>query len=222
MVDTVDNQKVVVIGSGGVGKSCLTLQFVQGQFVDGHDPTIEDSYQKLFSVDDKSCRLDILDTAGQEEFAAMRNQNMRQGQGFFLVYSVTDRASFQKISELITMVKRIKGAQAQVPLVLCANKSDKPLGEHRVTEGEGRELATSIGAEFFCTSAKTTQNVHEAFTELVTLVRKFGTEPCECVGACRCRDKCDTCGTHRNAHSTADHTFKVAKAGLFAKLCTIL
>ena len=58
--------KFVVLGSGGVGKSALTIQFIQGNFVEKYDPTIEDSYRKQIEVDGKACMLDILDTAGQE------------------------------------------------------------------------------------------------------------------------------------------------------------
>lgn len=54
------------MGSGGVGKSALTIQFIQGNFVEKYDPTIEDSYRKQIEVDGKACMLDILDTAGQE------------------------------------------------------------------------------------------------------------------------------------------------------------
>lgn len=56
--------KLVVLGSGGVGKSALTVQFVQGIFVEKYDPTIEDSYRKKVEVDNEQCILEILDTAG--------------------------------------------------------------------------------------------------------------------------------------------------------------
>ena len=55
--------KIVVLGSGGVGKSCLTLRFVQGNFVERYDPTIEDSYRKQTMIDNQACMMDILDTA---------------------------------------------------------------------------------------------------------------------------------------------------------------
>ncbi|CAG2063953.1 unnamed protein product, partial [Timema podura] len=62
-------------------------------FVTDYDPTIEDSYTKQCVIDDVPAKLDILDTAGQEEFSAMREQYMRSGEGFLLVFSVTDKAS---------------------------------------------------------------------------------------------------------------------------------
>lgn len=60
-------RKVVILGGGGVGKSALTISFIQGFFLDVYDPTIEDSYRKQVSVDNKVVLMDILDTAGQEE-----------------------------------------------------------------------------------------------------------------------------------------------------------
>ena len=73
--------KIVVLGSGGVGKSALTVQFVQGIFVEKYDPTIEDSYRKQVEVDGQQCMLEILDTAGTEQFTAMRDLYMKNGQG---------------------------------------------------------------------------------------------------------------------------------------------
>ena len=71
--------RMVVVGDGGVGKSALTIQFFQKLFVTDYDPTIEDSYIQHCQVDNEWCVLDVLDTAGQEEFSAMREQYMRKG-----------------------------------------------------------------------------------------------------------------------------------------------
>lgn len=61
--------KLVVVGGGGVGKSALTIQFIQSHFVDEYDPTIEDSYRKQCVIDEEVALLDVLDTAGQEEYS---------------------------------------------------------------------------------------------------------------------------------------------------------
>jgi len=67
--------KIVVLGSGGVGKSALTVQFVQGIFVEKYDPTIEDSYRKQVEVDGQQCMLEILDTAGTvRKFSTMKHR----------------------------------------------------------------------------------------------------------------------------------------------------
>jgi GTPase SAR1 family protein len=64
--------KIIVLGSLGVGKSALTIQFIQGNFVEYYDPTIEDSYRKQVEVDGKSCIINILDTAGREDWELKR------------------------------------------------------------------------------------------------------------------------------------------------------
>merc|ERR1712184_213120 len=92
--------RVVVVGGGGVGKSALTIQFIQSYFVTDYDPTIEDSYQKQCVIDGTVAKLDILDTAGQEEFSAMREQYMRSGEGFLLVFSLSDRKSFEELGKM--------------------------------------------------------------------------------------------------------------------------
>jgi len=63
-----NSTKIVVLGSGGVGKSAMTVQFVQGIFVERYDPTIEDSYRKMIEVDGNQFMLEILDTAGTEQY----------------------------------------------------------------------------------------------------------------------------------------------------------
>ena len=85
--------KIVVVGSGGVGKSCIVVRFVQGKFIKKYDPTIEDFYRKQIDVDGEAIMLDILDTAGQEEFSALRDSYMRTGDGFVLVYAVNSSTS---------------------------------------------------------------------------------------------------------------------------------
>jgi len=96
------------LGSGGVGKSALTVQFVQGIFVEKYDPTIEDSYRKQVEVDGQQCMLEILDTAGTEQFTAMRDLYMKNGQGFVLAYSITAQSTFNDLQDLREQILRVK------------------------------------------------------------------------------------------------------------------
>uniref|UniRef100_A0A8C6VNG0 RAS related n=1 Tax=Naja naja TaxID=35670 RepID=A0A8C6VNG0_NAJNA len=98
----------------------------QSYFVSDYDPTIEDSYTKICNIDGISTRLDILDTAGQEEFGAMREQYMRTGEGFLLVYAVNDRGSFNEIHKFHTQILRVKDRD-EFPMVLVGNKTDLDL-----------------------------------------------------------------------------------------------
>jgi Ras-related protein R-Ras2 len=97
--------------------------FFQSYFVTDYDPTIEDSYTKQVVIDDKVAKLDILDTAGQEEFTAMREQYMRSGEGFLLVFSLTDRRSFGDVPKFFKEILRIKDRD-EYPIILVGNKAD--------------------------------------------------------------------------------------------------
>src|SRR3978361_306748 len=96
----VQEYKIVVLGSGGVGKSALTVQFVQGVFVEKYDPTIEDSYRKHIEVDNQQYILEILDTAGTEQFTAMQNLYMKNGQAFVLAYSIIAPSTFNDLPDI--------------------------------------------------------------------------------------------------------------------------
>uniref|UniRef100_A0A093UTQ2 Protein ras-2 n=1 Tax=Talaromyces marneffei PM1 TaxID=1077442 RepID=A0A093UTQ2_TALMA len=161
--------KLVVLGDGGVGKTALTIQLCLNHFVETYDPTIEDSYRKQVVIDQQSCMLEVLDTAGQEEYTALRDQWIRDGEGFVLVYSITSRASFSRITKFYNQIQRVKestnsgsptGASylgspltgpslgvssGPVPVMLVGNKSDKTV-ERAVSAQEGSARQRSSDA----------------------------------------------------------------------------
>ncbi|GIY45095.1 ras-like protein [Caerostris extrusa] len=149
--------------------SALTIQLIQNHFVDEYDPTIEDSYRKQVVIDGETCLLDILDTAGQEEYSAMRDQYMRTGEGFLLVFAVNNAKSYEDISMYREQIKRVKDAD-DVPMVLVGNKCDLPM--RMVYMHGAAELARSYGIPFIETSAKTRMGVDDAFYTLVREIRK--------------------------------------------------
>ena len=163
--------KLVIVGGGGVGKSALTIQLVQNHFIDEYDPTIEDSYRKLVTIDNETCLLDILDTAGQEEYSAMRDQYMRTGQGFICVYSITSRFSFEEINTFREHILRVK-EEDKVPMIIAGNKCDLET-ERQVTKTEGQNLAKSFGCPIFETSAKARINIEDIFYQTVREIRKY-------------------------------------------------
>ncbi|KAJ0012682.1 hypothetical protein NQD34_017016 [Periophthalmus magnuspinnatus] len=168
--------KLVVLGSGGVGKSALTVQFVQGIFVEKYDPTIEDSYRKQVEVDGQQCMLEILDTAGTEQFTAMRDLYMKNGQGFALVYSITAQSTFNDLQDLREQILRVKDTE-DVPMILVGNKCD--LEEERVVAKEsGLGLARQWNScAFLETSAKSKINVNEVFYDLVRQINRKSPAP---------------------------------------------
>ncbi|EXJ88696.1 Ras family, other [Capronia coronata CBS 617.96] len=190
--------KLVVLGDGGVGKTALTIQLCLNHFVESYDPTIEDSYRKQVMIDKHACMLEVLDTAGQEEYTALRDQWIRDGEGFILVYSITSRNSFTRIQKFHAQVQRVKesghpnsptGANylpsqmtgspmytGPVPIMLVGNKSDKN-HEREVSSQEGQALARELGCEFVEASAKNCINVEKAFYEVVRQLRRQRQSP---------------------------------------------
>ncbi|KAH8686219.1 ras-like GTPase Ras1 [Ilyonectria robusta] len=166
--------KLVIFGGGGVGKSCLTIQLIQNRFADEYDPTIEDAYQKRCIIDDEVSLLDILDTAGQEEYSALRDQYLQTGEGVLLVYSITSRQSFEEISTFQQQVLRVKDRD-YFPMVVVGNKCDLE-GRREVTQQEGEALAKAFSCKFIETSAKARINVEKAFYDLVREIRRYNRE----------------------------------------------
>ena len=93
-----------------------------------------DSYRKQCIIDDEVALLDVLDTAGQEEYSAMREQYMRTGEGFLLVYSITSRNSFEEITAFHQQILRVKDKD-YFPIIVVANKCD--LEMERQVSGHG-------------------------------------------------------------------------------------
>jgi small GTP-binding protein len=158
--------KVVVLGSGGVGKSALTVRFVSGSFIERYDPTIEDFYRKEIEVDGAPSVLEILDTAGTEQFASMRDLYIKNGQGFVIVYSVTSVQSFYDIKSMRDQIIRVKGMREFIPLLLVGNKCDL-ISQREVKTSDGVALAQSWGCPFIEASAKSATNVDDLFAEIV-------------------------------------------------------
>lgn len=126
--------RAVVLGAGGVGKSALTVRFMKNTFADGYDPTIEETYRKTMTVDGETCMLDVLDTAGAEQFTALSEHyiqvsrskppysitwrsrskptRLTQGaMGYILVFSLTQESSMREIEALRFQIHRIRGLQ---------------------------------------------------------------------------------------------------------------
>lgn len=132
---------------------------------------MEDSYRKQLTVDDHEYLLDIFDTAGQEDFSAVRDQYMRTGDGFLCVYSVVLEPSFTAVQRFYEHICRVKDMET-LPFLMVGNKCD--LVESRViTTEQGQALAKELAVEFMETSAKTRLNVDEMFIHIVRQIVAF-------------------------------------------------
>ncbi|KAL1914410.1 uncharacterized protein VTP21DRAFT_8928 [Calcarisporiella thermophila] len=161
--------KVIMVGPGGVGKSALTLQYMYGDFVEEYDPTKADSYRKKVMLDGQECQIDILDTAGQEEYAAIRDNYYRSGEGFLCVFSVCEHESFEHTQEFRDQILRVLDDEA-IPFILVGNKVDLA-HLRKVTTEEAKTRASEWGCPYVETSAKTRQGVDEVYTQLMRMIR---------------------------------------------------
>ncbi|KNG48156.1 ras-domain-containing protein [Stemphylium lycopersici] len=172
---------IVVLGSA---------QFVQNVWIESYDPTIEDSYRKVIDVDGRHVILEILDTAGTEQFSKYRHEvkaparyvvgprltmrrelYMKTGQGFLLVFSITSASSFWELTELREQIRRIK-EDSNVPMVLIGNKSDLE-DDRAVSRPRAFAISREWNIPYFETSARRRANVDEAFVDLCRqIIRK--------------------------------------------------
>ncbi|XP_048863695.1 ras-related and estrogen-regulated growth inhibitor [Brienomyrus brachyistius] len=162
--------KLAVFGRAGVGKSALVVRFLTKRFIWEYDPTLESTYRHQAVIDDESVTMEILDTAGQEEML-QREGHMRWGDGFVVVYDITDRGSFEDVVPLKSLLEEVKKPK-QVTMMLVGNKADLEHARQVSTE-EGERLAAELSCGFFECSACTGEgSVSEAFLELCREVRR--------------------------------------------------
>jgi len=165
-------------------------------FVETYDPTIEDSYRKQVVIDGKACMLEVLDTAGQEEYTALRDQWIRDGEAFLLVYSISSRKSFNRIHKFHAQVQRVKESSLSSPaypesplssiaaplergpaqVLMVGNKCDR-VTEREVSTQEGDALARELGCGFVESSAKNCVNIEKAFYDLVRRLQRQRMKP---------------------------------------------
>ncbi|KAN0014552.1 hypothetical protein ACTFIU_000870 [Dictyostelium citrinum] len=160
------NYKLITLGSSGVGKTSISFRFVSNIFVTEYDPTVEDAYKKDYVFDGKELKLELIDTAGQEEYSSgLHDKAIRSCDGFILVFSITSRESFHKIKDLREKILWVKDKD-RVPLVIVGNKSDMEK-DRRVSKSEARSLAEEFECRYIETSAKTSENIELLFNTIL-------------------------------------------------------
>jgi len=155
--------KYIIIGDTAAGKSCLLLQFTDRRFQPVHDLTIGVEFgARMVTIDGKSIKLQIWDTAGQESFRSITRSYYRGAAGALLVYDVTRRETFNHLSTWLEDARQ--HSNNNMTITLIGNKCDL---EHKrqVTVEEGEQFAKEHGLAFLETSAKTAYNVDESFTQ---------------------------------------------------------
>ena len=140
-----------------------------------YDPTIEDSYVIKVVVNDQQCTLEIIDTAGVDEYSHFRDEWIRANEGFILVYSISSRPSFTRIQGLYDQIQQIKKSthphtSSRVRIILVGNKVD--IAKRKVSLLEGEGMARKLGCKFLEASAKDGRNVEESFYTIVRQLQK--------------------------------------------------
>mmetsp|Transcript_19695 Transcript_19695/g.32360 ORF Transcript_19695/g.32360 Transcript_19695/m.32360 type:complete len:236 (+) Transcript_19695:1313-2020(+) len=162
-------RKIVVLGFRGVGKSALISRFVDNQFSDVYEPTIEYTFRTTLVRNHVRFVCDILDTSAQDEYSSLSRQASVGVHGYILVYSSTSRTSFENVKLIHEKLLTVIGG-ATIPMILVATKYDHELRE--VSGEEGRNLATRWGYPFVECSAKKNWQIEQVFSVLLNVVEK--------------------------------------------------
>ena len=156
--------KMVLFGNTGVGKTSLVERFINNKFEENYISTLGYTvYEKQFTYQNSIISLMIYDIGGQEQFRELRKKYAEGSNAAFIVYDMTNLASFQRIEDWRDNLREFAG---DIPFVLVGNKAD--LEANRVVDTESaKNLSIQLGAaDFFETSAKTGAEVNAAFKKL--------------------------------------------------------
>jgi small GTP-binding protein len=160
--------KFILIGSSGVGKTALLKRLVDDCFSNDSQSTIGVEFDSTFlDIDGQSVKLQIWDTAGQERFRSIAKAYFRNAVGVILAFDICEPKTFEDVSMWLNEVHSLCDPTAVV--ILVGNKSD--LAANRaVTMAEAQEFAQHHHITYIEASAKSGDNVREAFLRGATLV----------------------------------------------------
>jgi len=162
------NITVVMLGAGATGKSSITVQQVSGHFLVGYDPTIEDSYRTSILINGELITFEILDTAGQEEYSALRDSYIRAANCYICVCSLISAQSLIELHDFLNQIKLINDVDIfdNLPIIIAANKCD--LTEQiEITDNDLEAIKNDTGIEYIKTSAKTKTNISLLFETVI-------------------------------------------------------
>ncbi|GBG88422.1 hypothetical protein CBR_g47121 [Chara braunii] len=168
--------KLVLLGDSGVGKSCIVLRFVRGQFDASSKVTVGASFlSQTVTLQDTTVKFEIWDTAGQERYASLAPLYYRGASAATVVYDITNVESFQKAKFWVKELQ--KHGSPGIVMALVGNKADLRV-DRAVNVEEAQAYADQNGMFFIETSAKTADNINELFESIARrLPRGPGTTP---------------------------------------------
>lgn len=170
--------KIVVVGDGACGKTCLLEVFKRNQFPEEYIPTVVDNFVKDVVINDnETVSLTLWDTAGQEDYDSVRPLSYKDTDLVLLCYTIENAKVISNIPN--KWLFEIKNYCPNASYILVGLKgdlrSDPDINkENFVTVEEGKDLAKEIGAlRFFECSAKTGENVETIFLESAKYITEF-------------------------------------------------
>ena len=162
--------KITLLGDKNVGKTSLVYRYIENKFRESYKATLGvNLLKKDMEVDGDGVSAQIWDLGGQDSFKSLRKLYLEGSNGALVMFDLTERKTFDKLNEWIESFKEVRGEQ---PLVLIGNKSDLE-NQRKITDMEASQYAKDNNMELILTSAKTGQNVEEAFIKLTKRILKI-------------------------------------------------
>jgi small GTP-binding protein len=164
---------LMLLGDGQVGKTSLIFSLTGNEFNDSQLTTVgKESYVYQCTLHGYDLKMKIWDTAGQERFKSMSLQVIKTSDAVVLVYAVNDKNSFNELDSWLEKLNETADISKK-PIIIIGNKADINESERVITYEEGKEYASKKGYNFYETSAKTGQNVQEAFNDIFEQLYKI-------------------------------------------------
>ena len=155
--------KITLLGEKNVGKTSLVYRYIENKFRESYKAMLGvNLLKKDMEVDGNSVSAQIWDLGGQDSFKSLRKLYLEGANGALVMFDLTERKTFEKLNEWVESFKEARGEQ---PIVLIGNKSDLE-NQRKITDMEASNYAKENNMELMLTSAKTGQNVEEAFIKL--------------------------------------------------------
>lgn len=161
---------VLVLGAGGVGKSAITQRYVNNEWNDVYDPTVEDSFTKVTNHRSGPVQLEIVDTAGYDQFTGFSDILINAADGFIIVVSYDSPESLELANYILTAIRRSREDEV-IPVIVACNKLDlKENYDIQALEVRLTALAGRAKSQYVSCSARDNRNILRVFENLLDIL----------------------------------------------------